>query len=499
MKQFKSIKAPPGAKRLIESLRGLGYESQTAIADIIDNSISADATEVYVDVFTKAHTKVPAIVIADNGNGMDREALIEAMRFGADQEYSSDDLGKYGLGLKTASLSQCRVLTVASKPRPQRGRRSFRNVMRWDLDHVYSKDDWDLLALDEKDIPDPERDLLFHRVAEEHGTVVLWTDLEEVLPDLYRSNGSDRFLARLLENLEVHLSMVFHRFLEGRAKGRSKLRIFLAEKELTSWDPFSLKEKSTQSIPPEKYKFDSKGRQKKITVSPYILPPEDLFSTHEARKAAAGPRGWNQQQGFYFYRNDRMLQSGGWSYMRAPDEHTKLLRVAVDFSGELDREFEINVTKMRAKIPSAIWDSLKEDVSKWAQKARQVYDSKGGRSSSRSRASGKATAVGKGAEPNNYTKSMVSSPDLKLGPVSMSLSNAPSSAVSVSNSGGTLKLLVPFKHLSATAFHAKKGRTVDQRNIMLALLAIIDAVRSGALKPDNIPIDHLKKLVQRTL
>lgn len=497
MKRLKTEKAPPGARRLIESLRGLGYECHTAIADIIDNSISANATEIYVDIFTKDQFGEPAIMVADNGGGMDRTGLIEALRFGADQQYSSDDLGKYGLGLKTASLSQCRKLTVATKPKPSRGSRSRRCIMRWDLDHVYDRDDWELLVLEEGDLSKAEKGLLSHEVNTEHGTTVLWTDMEEIFPWLYNDNGtSSRHLSQLFEDLEIHLSMVFHKFMEGRVSGKSKLKIFLGEKELSAWDPFCLSESATASLTPETYKIEVGGRQKKVTVSPYILPKEEKFSNPQARKLAAGPRGWNQQQGFYFYRNGRMLQSGGWSYLRAPDEHNKLLRIAVEFSAELDREFEINVTKMKAKIPTAIWDALKEKTSKWSQKSRQVYDSK-------SRSSGVSRSATRGSiqdqDEDEAAKSTLSSPEIKLGAVSMALSNAPSKAVHASVNGKSLKVIVPYKHVSATAFHAKRGRTIEQRNVMLALLAVIEAVVSGSIKPSQVPVEALRKLVQRNV
>src|SRR3954453_7139866 len=143
---MKRIKAAPGARRLIESLRDLGYDCATAIADLVDNSISARASEVHIEIQTQGPTRAPFILIADNGVGMDRERLYEAMRFGAHQEYTTEDLGKYGLGLKTASLSQCRNLTVSSKAKASRSTRPRRYFLRWDLDYVYRTDDWDLLA-----------------------------------------------------------------------------------------------------------------------------------------------------------------------------------------------------------------------------------------------------------------------------------------------------------------------------------------------------------------
>src|SRR5258708_22088730 len=179
---MKSVNAPPGAKRLIESLRNMGYDTSTAIADLVDNSIAANASEIHVEIFAQKGSGPAAIVIADNGRGMDRDGLHEAMRFGAFQEYAPDDLGKYGLGLKTASLSQCRTLTVSSKLKAGRDVRPRRHYVRWDIDHVYETDSWNLLAPDAQELAEWEVEALSHDVARDGGTVVLWSNLEEALP-----------------------------------------------------------------------------------------------------------------------------------------------------------------------------------------------------------------------------------------------------------------------------------------------------------------------------
>lgn len=492
MSKFKTIKASPGAKRLIESLRGLGYECPTAISDIVDNSISAGASEVHVDIIGLDGDE-PAVVISDNGEGMDRDTLVNAMRFGAEQDYSTDDLGKFGLGLKTASLSQCRKLTVASKPIPARGSKSRRNVMRWDLDHVYSKDEWELHVLEDNDLEEDESKLIRRHLDGANGTVVLWTDLKESMPLLYSKDQKkrERFLAQLLSDVETHLSMVFHRFMQGRVSGNRRLKIYLGGNLLEPWDPFCISEANTESLRPSHLKIEDSSGNGKVTVSPYILPKEKTFSTPEKWRKAAGPRGWNLQQGFYFYRNGRLLQAGGWSYLRAPDEHTKLLRIAVDFNTGLDKAFQINVTKMKSKIPDEIWGDLKELVSDWAQRARRAYDKKeaGGRSASRPSSGGSARTSSPTTPPPKG--------DVKLGNISMSVSNANTTSVAATSGQDGVKLIVPYKHVSATAFHAKKGRTVEQRNALLMLLALLEAVHEGKLAASKIPMEKIKKQIQK--
>lgn len=498
---MKKVKAPPGARRLIESLRNLGYECSTAIADLVDNSIAAQASEVYIDIYGQDGSRPPHIVIADNGHGMDREELHEAMRFGAFQEYSSDDLGKYGLGLKTASLSQCRVLTVASKAKARKNTKPRRLLMRWDLDYVYRSDDWDLLAPTEEELPAWEQEAIANPLAKEHGTVILWTGLEEMLPLLSSDDvrARERFLARLIEEVSEHLRMVFHRFMEGSITGRKKLHISVCGGGLSPWDPFC-RDQTTRELDILRQKIEGRTRSGEavtgdVTLSPFVLPREDEFSTLQRWKGAAGPRNWNQQQGFYFYRNNRLLQAGGWSYLRAVDEHTKLLRVAVHFTGELDQAFSLNVTKMRARIPAEIRESVAGVVSKWAKAARERYD--------RRPAGSRGSSARKSAPaPKERSKKADAPQNLNIGKLSLSLSNAPTESLTVvrGSQPGTVRIMVPQSHELAVAFNGS-GSTSDRdlRRLCAAALAVLESVHERRLKPDDIPIVSLLRALKRAL
>lgn len=501
---MKKVKAPPGARRLIESLRSLGYEFSTAIADLIDNSIAAQASEVYVDIYGQDGSRPPHIVIADNGHGMDREQLHEAMRFGAFQEYSSEELGKYGLGLKTASLSQCRILTVASKAKAERGTKPRRLLMRWDLDNVYKTDDWDLLAPTEDELPAWEQEALANPLAREYGTVVLWSGVEEPLLSSDDVRARERYLARLIDDVSNHLRMVFHRFMEGSITGRKKLHLHVCGSVLEPWDPFCRAEK-TRELDILKQKVD--GRTKTgaamkgdVTISPFVLPREDEFSTSHRHKAAAGPRNWNQQQGFYFYRNNRLLQAGGWSWLRAVDEHTKLLRVAVDFDGELDHAFSMNVTKMRALIPAEIRESVSAAVSKWAKAARERYD----RRPSGSSGSGSAATTSKsGSAPKESAKKAEAPPNLNFGKLTLSLTNVPTETLAVARGSqpGTVRIMVPQNHELAAAFSNGKGTPSerDLKRLCAAALAVLESVHERRIKPDDIPIVSLRRALKKAL
>jgi hypothetical protein len=497
---MKHVKAPPGARRLIESLRSLGYSHATAIADLVDNSISARASEVHIQIAARDASRPPFILIADNGDGMDREDLPEAMRFGTQHEYTAEDLGKYGLGLKTASLSQCRRLTVASKPHAARGTRPRRHFARWDLDHVNQTDDWDLLLPESWELEDWELRLLGAEVSQAGGTAVLWTGLEEALPllDDHDVRHRERFLAQLIDTVGKHLRMVFHRFMDGSLTDRRRLHIHLAGTELEPWDPFCRRE-TTRELDVCKLPVGVPGAPGEettdtIILRAFVLPREDEFSSLAAWRDAAGTGPWNQQQGFYFYRNDRLLQAGGWSRLHAPDEHVKLLRVAVHFSKALDRAFEINVTKMRARFPAELREEVRGLISKWVKAARERYD-RGSRKPTAGRSSPVPSRPSEGG-PRSGTETAHL---VRFGGLSFTLSNAPNHTLTVSNGArpGEVRIVVPQAHEAAAIFDPGRGSGGDLRRLAVALLGVLEAVYEHRLRPDAIPIEALRRALRR--
>lgn len=337
------VEVVPSAQRLVNSLRDVGYDFATAVADLIDNSIEAKANTVWVDVVWEGERSY--VTIADNGGGMTLVDLKEAMRFGSDREYENEDLGKFGLGLKTASLSQCLRFTVATRGNAQR---ADINAYCWDVDHVSATNRWEIL---------PVRVVELHEGAKQHlrnttGTVVIWERLDRILgykkPD---GESARKQVYAMCRELEDHLAMVFHRFLSGEVRGK-RLAIYVNENKVVPWDPFARSEENTKRLEVKTFRHEgSKGRGD-IIVEPFVLPHQSRFSSQEAFNRASGPEKWNKQQGFYIYRADRMIQSGGWCGLRALDEHRKLARIAISFSPKLDDEFKINVAKMRVSLPA---------------------------------------------------------------------------------------------------------------------------------------------------
>lgn len=353
----------PSARRLIKSLRDVGYNFTTAVADIVDNSIEAEATQ--IDIRVEFDGEDSWVRIADNGRGMTEEELLEAMRYGSEREYSEENLGKFGLGLKTASLSQCRRLTVASRNNSS----SMNLVARcWDLEHIERENRWEVIRLNgtelEPGITEP--------LSGNAGTVVLWERLDRILG--YKHPYGEPARKRLLtmcRELEEHLGMVFHRFLMG-VEG-SRVRMTVNDNEVQPWDPFALNEPETRVLPRTEIQLEYAGIRGTILFEPYILPHKDDFTSPDAFKQASGPNNWNQQQGFYIYRAGRLVQSGGWCRLRTLDEHTKLARIALRFSPALDEAFKINVAKMHVQLPGQIKEEVKKLLEPTLKIAQETY------------------------------------------------------------------------------------------------------------------------------
>jgi len=373
----------PSAARTIRSLRDIGYDLPRAVADLIDNSIAAGATQ--VDVTLRFDGSDSWIRIADNGEGMDATTLLEAMRYGSERDYAADDLGKFGFGLKTASTSQCRRLTVASRRAAQQRRFEVRCL---DLAHIEATNRWEILVPEGQD----RTEHLLEPLQDGRGTVVLWEDLDRVLD--YKDpfgNWAKRRLLNLAEEIDEHLAMVFHRFLSGEVKGQ-KLSIKVNGSKVVAWDPFCRDEPSSTSLPAKDLQVTGNDGLGIVRVHPHVLPQQTEFSSDAAWRRASGPAKWNRQQGLYIYRANRLIQpGGGWNRLRTVDEHTKLARVAVDFYPELDASFGIDIAKAFVQLPDDLREQLEPIIAGVAREAERRYRKGGSR---RGRALATTPAVG---------------------------------------------------------------------------------------------------------
>ncbi len=354
---YKTASAIPEAASMIETFRAIGYSIEAAVADVIDNSISATAKNVYVNFEWKGVQTW--LSIKDDGHGMNNDELIQAMRPGSQNplaDRSVSDLGRFGLGLKTASFSQCRKLSVISK------RENQETVFwTWDLDFVNQTGKWDLINY----LPDSEK---FEAEISElkSGTIVIWNDIDRVVKN-FRSDD-DRALEKFLfimEQVKKHLAMVFHRFIET-----GKIKIYFQDRLVEAWNPFLTSETATQGFPAEPL------HNGKVTIKGYVLPHKSKI-TEEVFKNAEGPKGWNEQQGFYIYRNERLLLAGDWLGMFRKEEHYKLARIGIDLPNSLDAEWQIDIKKSVARPPLVLREQLKAYAGQVRNQAVAVYRHRG--------------------------------------------------------------------------------------------------------------------------
>ncbi|CAG9273433.1 Histidine kinase-, DNA gyrase B-, and HSP90-like ATPase [Paraburkholderia unamae] len=361
--ESKTRHAPPRAGAMIESLRGLGYSTASALADIIDNSISACARSVELIFGWEGESSY--IAILDDGTGMNDEQLETAMRLGERNPLDtrdSADLGRFGLGLKTASFSQCRRLTVASR------REQEVSCLRWDLDVLKNSagDGWILL-----EGPAPETEKLLGPLSErDRGTIVIWDKLDRIVTTGF---GEQDFL-NLMDTVERHLAMVFHRYVEGP---RPKLTLRINGRAIRAWDPFLSSHPATWASPATT--FQSEGGC--VTVQAFVLPHKDRLSDSE-HKTAGGPDGWTAQQGFYVYRNERLLVAGSWLGLGRgrswpKEEAHRLARIQLDISNTADTEWKIDIRKSTARPPVGSRERLTRLAEDARERARRVFAHRG--------------------------------------------------------------------------------------------------------------------------
>lgn len=352
----------PDPAALIESLRAFGYTPEAAVADLIDNSITAKSKKIWIEFdWAGADSR---IAIGDDGTGMTEPVLVNAMRPGStspSETRDAHDLGRFGLGLKTASFSQCRQLTVISKAK--RGRLHAR---RWDLDEVVRTHEWRLIRGH-----DEEADDLAKRLDHQpNGTVVVWQRLDHVVGNADpEDEGAHRRFLELARSIKAHLAMTFHRYMGTRAG----LAIELNGHPLPPWDPFLSGHRARQVLPAEKLPFGAG----EVAVQPFVLPHRSKLSGDDF-EMAGGERGWNSLQGFYVYRNRRLLVAGDWLGLGIQkEEHYKLARIQVDITNDMDLSWQIDVRKSMARPPGALREELRRIARATRSRAVEVYRHRG--------------------------------------------------------------------------------------------------------------------------
>jgi hypothetical protein len=341
----------PDAPRLIFGLRDTGYNVRTAAADIIDNSIAADADQIHVEIVLNADGR-KFVYFGDNGKGMDAAGVHRAMRYGAPERENRESLGKFGLGLKTASSSVCLRYTLISRSAPEQELAK----LTWDLEHVAKAGAWEMLkepvTADEQDI--------FDEMCGATGTLVIWEKCDRILTKEYEPGSTQErnAITRLADSLSKHLSLVFHRFLDSGDTRERNVEILVNQQPVEPWNPF-YPARSEQVLAEKMQQLEVEmpdGSVETATIRAWLLPHR-LDMTKEEEKQHA--RISNRAQGFYVYREGRLIQDGGWlDVFGVPEPHYSLLRIEFDFGHRLDDAFRIDVKKSRILFHPELADGL---------------------------------------------------------------------------------------------------------------------------------------------
>ena len=355
------IELIPDAHMLLMSLRSVGYKTETAIADIIDNSISAAATEVHIDfIWNGINSK---ICIWDNGHGMSYDELIASMKIGSSNPLdtrNSNDLGRFGMGMKTAAFSLGKRLFVMTKCD------EVISNATWDLSFIEKNNDgkWNLLVNGVTD----DLDYSVPNINEYAGFTLLVIDELDRLIDADIIEKSKKSFYRIIENVKKHVGMIFHRFIE-----EDGLKIYFGEEMIEAWNPFVMNNSATQELSDEEYWEGNK----RVFIQPYVLPHKTKFSSNEEYEKAQGYKGWNAHQGVYVYRNRRLLVFGTWFDFLKKEPAFNLARIKLDITADSDYDWKIDIKKSVATPPVYIRDMLERAIIVCTEASTKVYNSRG--------------------------------------------------------------------------------------------------------------------------
>ena len=332
-------------------MRALGYSFQAAVADVIDNSIAAGATKIELISPPIKDPDTAYLAILDNGHGMNRQELIKAMQLACknpSQKREDNDLGRFGLGLKTASLSQCRELIVISL------KNGAINIASWDLDEIKREQDWTLLLLDKEETEFQQ--IISQLKKYSSGTAVIWRRFDRLRTDTgFFETAFREYLSLTAE----HLSLVFHRFLEGETK-IPRISMELNGTRIKPKDPFIKSSlSSVQNVPIYIRQGKKPDFKDSVVVKSHTLPEQSMLTESDKKKMGLSGRTLSEDQGFYIYRRGRLIHWGGWLSLRKMTQASKLCRVQVDVPASLDHYWLLDIKKSRAVPPKEVTKELK--------------------------------------------------------------------------------------------------------------------------------------------
>ncbi len=339
---------PPNPARLIEGLRDTGYDFNTALADIVDNSVDAGATKISIRINMDPDGDI-LVSVADDGCGMDEQALLNGMTYGAQGRVDPKRLGKFGLGLKTASTAFCRRLSVITRSSGENGLVKA----TWDLDHVVNASEWELLL----DAPTEFEENLLNEVApSSSGTLVMWDKVDRMMKNYSEQGGKHarNALDKVVAGFRDHAAMVYQRFLNDTDERSRNIVMTLNGQPVAPWDPFCEDEGETELVAKKMLEAElPDGSPAEFTIRAFVIPRREHFSSQESAKRA---RLTNNMQGIYIYRENRLIHPADWLGMFTKEPHLSLLRVEFSFNHESDEAFQVDIKKSRILLNEELYN-----------------------------------------------------------------------------------------------------------------------------------------------
>lgn len=420
-----AVELLPDPSRLIEGLRDTGYEFNTALADIVDNSVAADARRVDVSIEQDFEGRV-LVSVADDGCGMDKLGLLNAMRYGSSQRDDPASLGKFGMGLKTASTAFCRRLSVISRP----AARADALKVTWDLDHVNRTGRWEVL---QSSATPEELEALSQTAGDGSGTLVVWANVDRIFRTAFKSpsgGAAQNAFKKVCQAFKDHAAMVFQRFLDEGFEDARAFELYVNSEKIAPWDPFSADGASVELVSEKTPTADlPDGSEAPFSVRALVLPRKDELTADAWRAARLG----GANQGFYIYRENRLIHSGDWLGLFAREPHLTLLRVDFSFDHRLDEAFRVDIKKSSIIPNEALLDWFKADFLTAPRRAANERYRKGDRS--------RAVEAGKNA--HHVSNVAIGKKEKEVTQASVTGADAASNTADLANAQGTFHITIP--------------------------------------------------------
>lgn len=366
MKRYKL--ANPNPEFLIKSIAEQGYSLETSLADLVDNSITANAKK--VEILTRTDKEPFMLFVADDGNGMDKESLEKNMQFPSqspEDERGKEDLGRFGLGLKTASFSQTRCFTVISR---KIGETDY-NGLTWDVAYLKQEGQWRIIV----NSPDEIKDLL--KIYENESrcrlnsfsdfkpnTIIIWRGLYKYEEYSNVDNNKNALAEDLTNKTNEYLSIVFHRFLE---RDNHPFKIRINNIFVYPFNPFPGK---LRPLDPVQNFFNNES----VKIQGFVLPNSSIKEAKNAgNQWTTKGKSLMDMEGIYVYRADRLIISGGWNGMMKKMPRLQLARLKVEIGNKTDKYFHLNVSKSKISTPFELKSAFLKTLAVLKTEAQKEY------------------------------------------------------------------------------------------------------------------------------